>query len=70
VEGVNPDYATLIRAIVILAVITLIVAATGACQPPAASSWWHSSLFLGERLTLLHGLGVALIAGGAILVAL
>ena len=114
VEGVNPDYATLIRTIVIFAVITLIVAATGAWQPPAAissrtyiflilsglatgGSWLcyyralklgpaslvapidkmsvvlvalFAILFLGERLTLLHGLGVALIAGGAILVAL
>jgi transporter family protein len=114
VEGVNPDYATLIRTIVILAVITLIVAATGAWQPPTAissrtyiflilsglatgGSWLcyyralklgpaslvapidkmsvvlvalFAILFLGERLTLLHGLGVALIAGGAILVAL
>jgi transporter family protein len=114
VEGVNPDYATLIRTIVILAVITLIVAATGAWQPPTAissrtyiflilsglatgGSWLcyyralklgpaslvapidkmsvvlvalFAILFLGERLTLLHGLGVALIAGGAILIAI
>lgn len=113
VEGVNPDYATLIRTIVILAVIALIVAATGAWQPPAAissrtyvflvlsglatgGSWLcyyralklgpaslvapidkmsvvlvaiFAVLFLGERLTLLHGLGVAMIAGGAILIA-
>ena len=33
VENVNSDFATLIRTIAILAVITLIVAATGAWQP-------------------------------------
>ena len=114
VEGVNPDYATLIRTIVILVVIALIVAATGAWQPPAAisartyvflilsglatgGSWLcyyralklgpaslvapidkmsvvlvalFAVLFLGEKITIIHALGVALIAGGAILVAL
>ena len=32
-EGVNSDYATLIRTVVILAVLTAIVAVTGAFQP-------------------------------------
>ncbi len=114
VEGVNPDYATLIRTCVILVVIALIVAATGAWEPPSAisartyvflvlsglatgGSWLcyyralklgpaslvapidkmsvvlvalFAVLFLGEKMTLIHVLGVALIAGGAILVAL
>jgi transporter family protein len=114
VEGVNPDYATLIRTCVILVVIALIVAATGAWEPPTAisartyvflvlsglatgGSWLcyyralklgpaslvapidkmsvvlvalFAVLFLGEKMTLIHVLGVALIAGGAILVAL
>jgi transporter family protein len=114
VEGVNADYATLIRTVVIFAVTLLIVLATGEWQPPSSisrhtylflllsglatgGSWLcyyralklgpaslvapidklsvvlvavFAILFLGERLTLLHGLGIALIAGGAILVAL
>ena len=46
VENVNSDFATLIRTVVILAVIALIVAASGAWQPPAevpGRTW----LFLG-----------------------
>lgn len=45
VEGVNSDYATLIRTIVILIVIGAIVAATGAYQPPSAITA-RSYLFL------------------------
>ena len=36
VSAVNPDYATLIRTVVILLVLAAIVAATGQWQPPAA----------------------------------
>ncbi|MFI0842781.1 EamA family transporter [Mesorhizobium sp. IMUNJ 23232] len=36
VSGINPDFATLIRTVVILAVIAAIVAATGQWQPPAS----------------------------------
>ncbi len=42
VSGINPDFATLIRTIVILALIFAIVAATGQWQAPsevAARSW-------------------------------
>jgi transporter family protein len=35
VSGVNPDYATLVRTIVILLLVAGIVAATGQWQPPA-----------------------------------
>ncbi len=38
VSAVNPDYATLIRTVVILLVLAVIVAATGQWQPPAAIS--------------------------------
>jgi len=112
VEGVNSDYATLIRTVVILIVLVAIVAATGAFQPIGAingksylflvlsglatgASWlcYYRALklgpaskvapidkmsvvlvalfafaFLGERLSGRNWLGVALIAGGAILV--
>jgi transporter family protein len=36
VSAINPDFATLIRTVVILAVIAAIVAATGQWQPPAS----------------------------------
>lgn len=114
VEGVNSDFATLIRTVVILFVLAAIVAATGAFQPISSisgktygflvlsglatgGSWlcYYRALkigpasgvapidkmsvvlvalfavaFLGERLSAKNWLGVALIAGGAVLVAL
>jgi transporter family protein len=36
VENVNPDFATLIRTVVILGCLTAIVAATGQFQPPGS----------------------------------
>lgn len=113
VEGVNSDYATLIRTVVILVVLVAIVAATGAFQAPDAisgksyvflvlsglatgASWlcYYRALklgpasrvapidkmsvvlvalfafvFLGERLSGRNWLGIAFIAGGAVLVA-
>lgn len=113
VQDINPDFATLIRTAVILAVAAALVAATGAWQPLstiAQKSWiflvlsglatgasWlcyyralkvgqaaqvapidklsivlvavFATLFLGEKLTLKNWLGVAMIAGGALLVA-
>jgi transporter family protein len=114
VEGVNADFATLIRTVVIFAVTLMLVLALGEWQPPSSISR-HTYLFLllsglatgaswlcyyralkigpaslvapidkmsvvlvaifgvallGEKLSLLHGLGVLMIAGGAILVAL
>ncbi|WP_442582934.1 EamA family transporter [Mesorhizobium sp. ASY16-5R] len=36
VSGINPDFATLVRTVVILAVLSGIVAATGQWQPPAS----------------------------------
>jgi transporter family protein len=36
VSAINPDFATLIRTVVILAVLSGIVAATGQWQPPAS----------------------------------
>lgn len=36
VSAVNPDFATLVRTVVILAVLSGIVAATGQWQPPAS----------------------------------
>lgn len=114
VDNINSDYATLIRTIVILGVVSLIVTATGQWQAPGAvssrtylflalsglatgASWLcyfralklgdaarvapidklsvvlvavFAAVFLGERLSLTNWAGVALIAGGAILVAL
>jgi transporter family protein len=113
VSAVHSDLATLIRTVVILAIISLVVMAGDAWQPPStipAKSWifmilsgaatgasWlcyfralqmgdagqvapldklsvvmvaiFGALFLGERLSALNWLGVALIAGGAVLVA-
>jgi transporter family protein len=45
VEGVNPDFATLIRTLVILIVLAAIVAATGEYQAPSAITG-KSYLFL------------------------
>lgn len=114
VEDVNSDFATLVRTLVILAVVALILRLTGHWQPPAsvsARSWaflsmsgiatglsWlcyfralqlgrasavapvdklsvvlvalFGALFLHERLPPAGWLGVALIAGGAVLLAL
>lgn len=113
VSAVHSDLATLIRTVVILAIISLVVLAGDAWQPPSTiptKSWifmilsgaatgasWlcyfralqmgdagqvapldklsvvmvaiFGALFLGERLSALNWLGVALIAGGAVLVA-
>ncbi len=113
VETVNSDFATLIRTVVILCVIALIVAASGAWQPLASvsrrtylflalsafatgASWLcyyralklgpasgvapidkmsvllvalFAATFLGERLEARNWIGIAMIAAGAILVA-
>ncbi|MGB3386636.1 MAG: EamA family transporter [Pseudaminobacter sp.] len=113
VESINPDFATLIRTLVIVAVLAVLVAATGQIQHPAeisgktygflilsglatGASWLcyfralklgnaaqvapidklsvvlvavFGVVFLGERLSGLNWLGVALIAAGAVLVA-
>ncbi len=114
VQGVNSDLATLIRTVVILAMLGVIVAATGAYRAVGAvtgrtylflvlsgfatgASWlcYYRALqlgpaskvapidklsvvlvavfafaFLGERLSVREWLGVAMIAGGAALIAL
>ncbi|MFC3675134.1 EamA family transporter [Ferrovibrio xuzhouensis] len=114
VEAVASDFATFIRTIVILALVSAILIATGQWQPPGSvpgrtwlylvlsgcatgASWLcyfralkigdaarvapvdklsvvfvaiFGALLLGEKLSLLNWFGVALIAGGAILVAL
>lgn len=113
VENINSDFATLIRTLVILAVLAIIVAATGQAQNlseisgktygflalsglATGASWLcyfralklgnaaqvapidklsvvlvavFGVLFLGERLSGVNWLGVALIAAGAVLVA-
>jgi transporter family protein len=113
VENINSDFATLIRTVVILCVIALIVAASGAWQPLASvsrrtyvflalsalatgASWLcyyralklgpasgvapvdkmsvllvalFAAAFLGERMEPRNWIGIAMIAGGAILVA-
>jgi transporter family protein len=113
VAGINADLATLIRTLIILALVAGIVAATGQWQSPSsisARSWiflvlsglatgasWLcyfralkigeaakvapidklsvllvaviGVMFLGEKLSWANWLGVALIAAGAILVA-
>ena len=113
VSGVGSDFATLIRTVVILGVITTLVLATGQWQPLASvpqrtwiflalsgaatgGSWLCyfralkigdaarvapidklsvvmvaviATVFLGEKLSGTNWLGVALIAGGAVLVA-
>jgi len=114
VESINSDFATLIRTVVILCVIALIVAATGAWQPlggvprrtyvflvlsalATGASWLcyyralklgpasgvapidklsvllaalFAATFLGERLEPRNWLGIAMIAVGAVLVAM
>ena len=113
VENVNSDFATLIRTVVVVVVLSGIVLATGQWQAPGTvaartylfllfsglgtgASWlcYFRALqlgdaarvapidklsvvlvavfgvgFLGERLSALNWLGIAAIAGGAVLVA-
>ncbi len=113
VAGVNSDFATLIRTLVVVAALTAIVAATGQFQSPASidrRSWlflvlsglatgasWvcyfralklgqasqvasidklsvvlvaiFGVIFLGEKLSWINWIGVALIGTGAVLVA-
>jgi transporter family protein len=113
VSGLPSDYVTLLRTCVVLAVLALIVAATGQWQNPAqvaattlgaialsglatGASWLcyfralklgdasrvapldklsvvlvaiFAAVFLGERLSAVNWTGVALIAAGAVLVA-
>ncbi len=114
VAGVNSDFATLIRTVVILCIISAIVVATGQWQPfssissktwlflclsgaATGASWLayfralkigdaarvapidklsivlvaiFGVIFLGEKLNMMNWLGVSLIAGGALLLAL
>ncbi|MFG1262639.1 EamA family transporter [Xanthobacter aminoxidans] len=114
VAGVDSDFATLIRTVVILALVAAIAAMRGAWQPVASvsgrtwlflllsglatgASWLcyfralkmgdaarvapvdklsvvlvavFGVIFLGEKLSAVAALGVALIAAGAVLVAL
>lgn len=114
VSGINPDFATLIRTIVILALIFAIVAATGQWQTPSdvsARSWVFLVLsglatgaswlcyfralklgdaarvapldkmsivlvalfgvaFLGEKLSVVNWIGIALCAAGIVLIAI
>ncbi|GLI21955.1 transporter family protein [Xanthobacter flavus] len=114
VAGVDSDFATLIRTVVILALVAVIAFARGAWQPVASvsgrtwlflllsglatgASWLcyfralkmgdaarvapvdklsvvlvavFGVIFLGEKLSAVAALGVALIAAGAVLVAL
>ncbi|OCJ04398.1 transporter [Rhizobium sp. AC44/96] len=114
VAGVNSDFATLIRTVVILAIISAIVLASGQWQPfssissktwlflclsgaATGASWLayfralkigdaarvapidklsivlvaiFGVVFLGEKLNMMNWLGVSLIAGGALLLAL
>jgi transporter family protein len=114
VESINSDFATLIRTLVILAVIASILTLSGEWQPfgsvsgrtylflvlsgfATGASWLcyfralkighaaqvapidklsvvlvalFGAIFLGERLSGLSWAGIALIAGGAVLVAL
>ena len=113
VERIDPDFATLIRTVIILCLVATIVAVSGVAQPltsipsktysflilsglATGASWLCyyralklgqaaqvapidklsvvlvavlGALFLGESLTVKNWLGVALIGGGAILVA-
>jgi len=114
VSGLPSDYMTLLRTIVVLAVLVMIVAVTGQWQNPASVPWktlgaivlsglatgasWlcyfralklgdasrvapldklsvvlvaiFAAIFLGERLSAVNWTGVALIAVGAVLVAM
>jgi transporter family protein len=113
VQSTNSDFATLVRTVVILVVLTAIVVGTGQWQTPGSiprhtlfflvlsglatgASWIcyfralkigeaarvapidklsvvlvavFGVIFLGEKLSLLNTIGVALIAAGAVLVA-
>jgi transporter family protein len=113
VEKINSDFATLIRTVIILAVLAAIVAGTGAWQPLSSvsrrtwlflglsalatgASWLcyyralqlgpaagvapidkmsvllvalFAAVFLGERLSLMGWLGVAMVGAGGVLVA-
>lgn len=113
VEGVNSDLATFIRTLVILAIVTLIVSATGQWRGmgdigartlvflvlsglATGASWLcyfralqmgdaarvapidklsvvlvalFATVFLGEKLSLTGWLGIAMIAGGTVLIA-
>jgi bacterial/archaeal transporter family protein len=114
VENINSDFATFIRTLVILGIITAILSLSGEWQPfgsvsgktylflvlsgiATGASWLcyfralklgqaaqvapidklsvvlvalFGAVFLGERLNALSWVGIALIAGGAVLVAL
>lgn len=113
VEGVNSDFATLIRTCVVIVVLTTIVAATGQFQPlreispktwiflalsglGTGASWLcyfralklgdaarvapvdklsivlvavFGVIFLGEKLSLLHWLAIAMMTAGAVMLA-
>jgi bacterial/archaeal transporter family protein len=113
VEGVNSDFATLIRTVVVIVVLTVIVSATGQLQPlreisgrtwifltlsglGTGASWLcyfralklgeaarvapvdklsivlvavFGVLFLGEKLSLLHWLAIAMMTAGALMLA-
>ena len=113
VEGVNSDFATLIRTCVVIVVLTAIVGATGQFQPLrdiSAKTWIFLALsglgtgaswlcyfralklgdaarvapvdklsivlvavfgvvFLSEKLSLLHWLAIAMMAAGAVMLA-
>jgi bacterial/archaeal transporter family protein len=114
VENIDSNFATLIRTVIILVIVALIVAASGAYQPLSSisrrtyvflalsglatgASWlcYYRALkigpasgvapidklsvvlvalfavsFLGERLLVRNWVGIVMIAGGAILVAM
>lgn len=113
VEGVNSDFATLLRTAVVICVLTVIVAVTGQFQPlkeisprtwifltlsglGTGASWLcyfralkigdaarvapvdklsivlvavFGVLFLSEKLSLLHWLAIAMMTGGAVMLA-
>ena len=72
VENVNSDFATFVRTIVILLAAAAMATVTGSWQAPGtvSSRSWRSSCCLGEKLSAVNWLGVALIGLGAVLVAL
>ena len=114
VAGVNPDFATLVRTIVVIVALAAVLSATGQWQDPseiASRTWVFLALsglatgaswlcyfralqignaaqvapidklsvvlvaifavaFLGEKLSAVNWLGVAMIGGGAVLVSL
>jgi bacterial/archaeal transporter family protein len=113
VEGVNSDFATLIRTVVVICVLTVIVAATGqfqALKEISSRTWifltlsglgtgasWvcyfralklgdaarvapvdklsivlvavFAVIFLGEKISLLHWLAIAMMTAGAVMLA-